>query len=628
MKSFALIVDNDLFTQRVLTLELAKYGLETVSASCDKEGYRRFIELSPKVIFIEILIPKHGGLSLLRRIRSARDGENLPVFMLSMLKNASIRSEAIMGLHATDYILKPIQTEKISRRLKRIFDEKADSPVLADPFDLKLVSDHGSLEAVDIAVLLKKLALKSATACINFNNGKTKKIICMRDGDITFALSNRLSETLGRHLVSKGKIDESTARDGHIITQKTGLKMGEFLVSAGLLSRDEMRAAVRNNVLEKILELFRWSGGNYSISPYRKPPAELPGRPFYAREVLWNGIKERLPLSRIENALSPFENHAIRTKKNLLNLTADASLDGNDRIFLNKLRQAASGSAAESIVREAREEQQKRLLYYLFIEDYFSIFKKSEDLEQEVSDKEKSNSAKPLLFAAEERLSTWRNFNFFQILEVPINASDNKIRDAYRKKAKQFHPDCLTEENQNEVKPLYNELFRLLNEAYEGLKTEDRRMAYLVKIEERAESKDNFVVEDVLAAEILFKKGEMHLLKRQWIDAEQAFAQALELNPEEGAYALGLGKAKLHQGAAGNAAVFPEAEDMLKKAAELTPKEADPIFFLGRLEALKGNAEEAECFFRKALDINENHLEAQRELRLMAMRAEKKGRAV
>jgi len=61
-------------------------------------------------------------------------------------------------------------------------------------------------------------------------------------------------------------------------------------------------------------------------------------------------------------------------------------------------------------------------------------------------------------------------------LNIPINATKEEIRDAYRKLAKMLHPDVSTEPNAEE-------LFKILNEAYQTLSDPETRSAYDARIQ-------------------------------------------------------------------------------------------------------------------------------------------------
>ena len=59
--------------------------------------------------------------------------------------------------------------------------------------------------------------------------------------------------------------------------------------------------------------------------------------------------------------------------------------------------------------------------------------------------------------------------NYYKILEIPAFADGDTIKAAYRKLARQFHPD---------VNPSHEEKFKLINEAYETLGSSNKKMLY------------------------------------------------------------------------------------------------------------------------------------------------------
>lgn len=63
--------------------------------------------------------------------------------------------------------------------------------------------------------------------------------------------------------------------------------------------------------------------------------------------------------------------------------------------------------------------------------------------------------------------------NYYEILDVPLNASTNDIKKAYRKLALKWHPDK-NPQNLEEA----GEMFRKISEAYEVLSDESKRQEY------------------------------------------------------------------------------------------------------------------------------------------------------
>ena len=65
--------------------------------------------------------------------------------------------------------------------------------------------------------------------------------------------------------------------------------------------------------------------------------------------------------------------------------------------------------------------------------------------------------------------------DYYKILGIPVNATEEQIKSAYRKKAKQFHPDVSQSRGSN-IR------FQLLSEAYRTLIHRDKRRKYDVKL--------------------------------------------------------------------------------------------------------------------------------------------------
>ena len=62
--------------------------------------------------------------------------------------------------------------------------------------------------------------------------------------------------------------------------------------------------------------------------------------------------------------------------------------------------------------------------------------------------------------------------NYYELLEVPRTAQEREIRQAYRKKARQYHPDVNPGDQSAEDK------FKLINEAHSVLSDPEKRRKY------------------------------------------------------------------------------------------------------------------------------------------------------
>ncbi len=626
MKKSVLVVDDDPDTRHLLTELLREFDAEVYGAATDDQGFSRFLELGPDLLFIDVLLPRQGGLHLLRRIRGVRGGKHVPVLVMSALyRGADLRTEAVDELGAADFLKKPFHLEQLRSRIAELLADASEGAVEAvTPFAPSEVLSRGSLSSVDVPMLLKDLAFHKTTACLNLRNGRSKKVIFFRDGDISFAVSNQLRETFGRHLLRLGKVGEDAYEAALEVMLRDRRKMGELLVERGDLEPGDMYDAVRQNVLEKVFDVFGWENGDFQMAASREPPARLPGHPFDVNRVLWDGVLHYFPYGRLTHSLAPHMDLQLVPQRDLFELATEVPLEKEDLQFL-RLTRRMRGRSLGGILSEVQGEREVRFLYYLLLRNYLALAR-GDAVGYAGADMDRPDLER--IRRAHRRLDSLRSRNYFQVLEVPLNVADEKVREAYLHKAKDVHPDMLGSNDPAELRRVHEETFHVIQAAYEALKTEPRRREYLKFIQEGIEEE----VADgsrILEAEALFQKGRGLLKRRSWDAAEEVLRSALELNPDEGEYSLYLGIARMRQAAAGRQDVLSESQDLFERARTLMPNSPEPYYRLGRLAAMRGDLERAESYYRSALSRSPNHVDSLRELRVMKMRdAKKQGRGL
>ena len=62
--------------------------------------------------------------------------------------------------------------------------------------------------------------------------------------------------------------------------------------------------------------------------------------------------------------------------------------------------------------------------------------------------------------------------DYYEVLGIPKSSTDEEIKKAYRKLAKQYHPDLNPDDKEAEAK------FKEVNEAYEVLSDKDKKARY------------------------------------------------------------------------------------------------------------------------------------------------------
>ncbi len=114
-----LIVDDDRTTTTMVAAILRKSGMQCSIARDGEEGVRMTQTLSPKVLVLDVDMPKLNGFEVLA---SVRDHSAREVTKVIMLTSHHQETDVIRGfaLGASDYISKPFNPEELVARVQRL----------------------------------------------------------------------------------------------------------------------------------------------------------------------------------------------------------------------------------------------------------------------------------------------------------------------------------------------------------------------------------------------------------------------------------------------------------------------------------------------------------------------------
>jgi tetratricopeptide (TPR) repeat protein len=111
----------------------------------------------------------------------------------------------------------------------------------------------------------------------------------------------------------------------------------------------------------------------------------------------------------------------------------------------------------------------------------------------------------------------------------------------------------------------------------------------------------------------------MALRRQMWPAAIEEFQAALELNDAEAEHHALLAWAKFCA-ASDKEAVFSTTKAKLNKAIQLNYRCTKAFYYLGQVYSALGDSDRAYACFQKVLGLEENHVDAQREIRVIEMR--------
>ena len=115
-----LAIDDDAQNLDIIKVALKREGLEIMTAQDPEEGFELFLRTRPKIVLLDLVMPKVSGIELLERIVGVDAG--VDVILITAHYSAESAVEAIQK-GAADYMTKPIEIEKLRSRISSLLDD-------------------------------------------------------------------------------------------------------------------------------------------------------------------------------------------------------------------------------------------------------------------------------------------------------------------------------------------------------------------------------------------------------------------------------------------------------------------------------------------------------------------------
>lgn len=222
------------------------------------------------------------------------------------------------------------------------------------------------------------------------------------------------------------------------------------------------------------------------------------------------------------------------------------------------------------------------------------------------------------LAALRQQLATLKEQNHFERLGLKQDAEGSAVKIAYFRLAKLYHPDTLPPGASPEQEKLTADIFAAIGDAYRVLSDDKSRKEYLEELKAGG-SGGEVDVAAILQAEELFRKGTIFVKNRKYAEAVGFFNEAISLNAEEPEFHIWRAYARFLSAPdkkTAQPAAFREIQDALKKNERIAPGH----YFLGVIAKMCGDASGALKHFKRCVEIQPDHIDAQREIRLAAQK--------
>jgi DNA-binding response OmpR family regulator len=114
-----LVVDDEPFILRSLTFILKKNGYDVDSATNGEEAVDAILNGRPKLVFLDLMMPKKNGLEVCIEVRQNQELNDIHIIMLTAKGQEQDREKGLEA-GANEYLTKPFSPSKVLDRVREL----------------------------------------------------------------------------------------------------------------------------------------------------------------------------------------------------------------------------------------------------------------------------------------------------------------------------------------------------------------------------------------------------------------------------------------------------------------------------------------------------------------------------
>ncbi|MCB1057685.1 MAG: DUF4388 domain-containing protein [Acidobacteria bacterium] len=169
----------------------------------------------------------------------------------------------------------------------------------------------GRLNAFPPSELLQWAQNERRTGSMVFRRSRRQKRVYFEAGAIVGCISDDPSDYFGQHLLLGGHLTEPQLIDALAYCVRSEKRLGQVLVEKGLMTADEVRAALRQQIIDSVCSLFLWHSGVFYWEADPPISEELQPRPVDVMSVVLEGTRWIDEVGRFRQ-IFPHDNVVLR----------------------------------------------------------------------------------------------------------------------------------------------------------------------------------------------------------------------------------------------------------------------------------------------------------------------------
>lgn len=596
---------------------------ESLKQAVLRSGFRCYIVHNPEdalsyvkiqdvhAVVIDCMLPKMNGLELVQKIKSAHPTP-LKIFLMSgIFKDKQFISSSLKKTEAVEFYTKPFEVKELISKLESLFsgvEETEDNfnPLVRLYLDreenprkvIKLINNAEGLHNFDLPWVFRVLLNCRATGHLNIacTNGDIAGV-GFSNGEIVQVNIKNEASLLGLLLVEQGYLNRNDLNEA--LEKNANSKLiGHYLVEHNYVSPHAINIVLKEQLIWRLKRLIADSQMELNF---------VKSEDIATIACIDEGDFSQFLVETIENIIRPdwFKTHYMGLSQNMMSLNDQTSEQLNRarmipmiaRTFPSFEALMVRGTSLEEIIAQNPniENNILKVIHYFNVMGYIKI----QNVHKTLNFNHQAKRLQKLQIELESK-------NYFERLGVSRSAKEPDIRKAYFDLAKVLHPDKLSENTPAQIKELSEKVFDKIQVAYDTLKKDDRKEAYLQELAAEQSEK-------MLQADQIFESGRKLLYDGHYSQAKKQIQKAAKIidNPDLRIHSLWCDIKTTNNPAPGFIADIDKRLNQIPLEARDTP-----AYYLvrGLYYVLIHENDKAKKYFSTAMTMDHAFISARREL--------------
>ncbi len=606
-----------------LTGLLSQAGYTVRAVADAASAMEHFVAGNPDVVVLAVDLPRLSGSHVGQLIRGHNQGGRVPIVAIDKGHLGKARGvTSVLDLKVNAYIPDPLKPGELVSKLEVLVSaaREAEPAMGLQAMLTRPAVVAGELKGYPLPTLVHLLyrQRKDGVLVVAYRE-LTRRVFFARGGAVNYDSTAR-QDALPGFLLERKIVSEAQA-ERVVQALGSGLRIGAALAEAGVEAvGEELLQILRDYTRDRLAQVIGMREGRFAFYAGDEFQREVATVEIPALAPVLDGARRALPLKVLATPLRkhlgeyPVRSPEFSKDLPVLGLNTDdlkIAMQINGRLVLRELLAHGRGDLQEAY----------SLVWFLHLTGGLTfsptpVATGSEALSAG-PDVIARRKRKPLpaetAAALREGAVKIITSSYFRSLGLDIAADSEAVERAYHETAMKFHPDTYAEFDLSDLKDLLDSVQEKLSASYRVLSVEDKRKAYLQYLLSKLDVGRVSTIH--VDAEILIRRGEAALRRKDYVSALQHFEQAVSLNPREPEYYSYLAWATYQASSGPLKERGKAAQKVLKRALSLNPYLERAQIISAIIDSDLEDASTARKKLLKVLELNPNSQLAKAALR-------------